>query len=239
MGGARLSMKTITMQVSVIVLLSSLPGWANVEKSTATVSDVSSPQQIASFSGTVSLSQESQGTSAMRRFKEEGAVGVRNISGKTIIALAVIVKTALTEIRYNHDFFFKDYGLAPGETLGIPVGDGLTVTFDATNLRERADSELKFVQFDDGTTWGDNAVLESLKADRAGTELYLRGLLQAYADQGEKGLVSVLQTRPKGGAYNDYQRLIHLQKESGTAATLEAIRSRLKIAEERDATGKF
>jgi len=233
-----------TKRVSAIVLLSSLLSWAGVEKTTVTVSDVSPPQQLVSFGGTVSLSQESQETSARQesmRLKEEGTVTVRNIAGKSALALVLTIKTATSEMRYSHDFFFKKGGLAPEETFDIPIGGGLTFTFNAMTTKARADAELRFIQFDDGSTWGDKAAAESLIADRARVEVYLRGLLAAYTDQGERGLVSALRTPPHlhSSAYEVYQRLMRMQKESGTAATLEGIRTRLKVAADREATGKF
>jgi hypothetical protein len=168
-----------------------------------------------------------------------------------VVALALTIKTAAKQIRYNHDYFFKEHELEPGGSLDIPL-DVYPSTYMETSLngsnvpsaeptKERADVELKFIQFDDGSTWGDKSVAESLAADRVNSEMYFRGLLGAYADQGERGFLRALETRPRlhTGALNFYTHLTRTQQTSGTEAALEEIRTRLKTAANRRATGNF
>jgi hypothetical protein len=218
---------------------------AQEQRAIVPVTDASSPQNLISFSGSVDFFERLAGSS--RIYKEHGNVVGRNETSKNVLALVAIIRAAGfrgpgTEMLYRHDFFFKDHGLGPGDTFDIPIDSNLSMKpFNVTTLKSHADAELLFLQFDDGSTWGDQTIAESLIAQRGDVEAYLHRLLLTYTDHGDKAFVAALQDAPKAGesAFAVSQHLLTLYDQFGTPSTVDNVRARLKIASERDASGKF
>jgi hypothetical protein len=118
----------------------------------------------------------------------------------------------------SHDFYFR-HGIAPTEAAVV----------DAQDDRRRYNSaEVLFVQFADGSTWGDSAVSSDFMARRGTEKHFLEGALSAYQNQGEQAFLDQLQQEKdlRGLA----ARLISVQKERGTTAVIDVIKERLEAA---------
>jgi len=198
------------------------------------------------FGGKIDFSEHTDGKK--RAHREQGAVVGHNVSTKNIIALVATIKYAGfrgpgTTMLYRHDFFFKQHGLEAGESFEIPIKrDGGEEPFNIITIDSYATAELQFVQFDDGSTWGDKNAAEALFAQRLDTEAYLNRLLAAYKQRGPSAFPSALeQDQPiaNTSAFAVCQRLLLIYRQFGAAATADNVKTRLKLAADRRATGKF
>jgi hypothetical protein len=106
---------------------------------------------------------------------------VRNNSGKNILAMVAVVRTTDEQGRdvpcmSYMDYAFKVGVLAPQEErfacLMDPADEGAKVTGGV--------GAVLFVQFDDGTTWGDPAAGKELLAARPQKLAFLKNLVETY-----------------------------------------------------------
>ena len=144
----------------------------------------------------------------------------------------------------NHllDAFFKhDLEIAPGQTSTYKHDDNgkfiTPVPKGAVKVAPAASSQVIFVQFADGTTCGDahDGRVESLMDTRADLLLALKKWNDA-AKIGEDKFLKALDekaTDRTGNAEGILNDIRDMQKEEGTAAAIERIRSMLYVAASR------
>jgi hypothetical protein len=98
----------------------------------------------------------------------------------------------------------------------------------------RCEVTVRWVQFADGTTFGDNSYARPLLENRATTLKVLQQLNEVYVNEGSEKFAEQLQQRvnpPTADSYLDHIRT--LQKRRGTARAVEALQTHLSIAQER------
>ena len=144
----------------------------------------------------------------------------------------------------NHllDAFFKhDLEIGPGQTLTHKHDDNgkfiTPIPKGAVKVAPAASSQVIFVQFADGTTCGDahDGRVESLMDTRADLLLALKKWNDA-AKIGEDKFLKALDekaTDRTGNAEGILNGIRDMQKEEGTAAAIERIRSMLYVAASR------
>ena len=133
----------------------------------------------------------------------------KNASKKGIAAWSASLETAggsgpALNLRESHDFFFTGDVLAPNETEGIrdqscPIrlvlrpsnGNRYAETVDA-NILPNAFVRVQFVQFTDGSIWGDRDQVAKLQLERHETLDKVKSLQQVYSEQGEKAFMDAL-----------------------------------------------
>lgn len=105
----------------------------------------------------------------------------------------------------SHDFFFTGDVLAPSETEGVsdqsfpirlvlrpPNGNRYAETADASAPPANAFVRVQFVQFTDGSIWGDRDEAAKVQLERRETLDKVKSLEQVYSEQGEKAFMDAL-----------------------------------------------
>ncbi|SRR6266851_3748419 len=121
----------------------------------------------------------------------------------------------------SHDFYFKQ-GITPTEATAVDAHD---------DGRTYISAELLFVQFADGSTWGDSTLAADLLARRKPQKDFLENVLLAYQSQGEQAFVDQLQQEKEFRGLATH--LLDIQKQSGTAAAVDVVKDRLAAANSR------
>jgi len=236
------------MRTSILLSLLFLVGSSNAQN--WFVQNLSPSQNLITFNGFEAASKEAR-TPTQAHFNVNKSVIVKNISNKTVISMWVRVKTDTTEIISKHEHFFKDHGIAAGDTIEIAIPElamvsttnaslGLTTTVN-TPGSPNTSAELLFVQFEDGTTWGDDKSAASVRAERAEMEVYLKRVSAAYQQGGEDAMMTVMNENidiAKDSVQALHAILVQSYKAGGISATLDQINHRLKNAADRQASGK-
>ena len=121
----------------------------------------------------------------------------------------------------SHDFYFK-HGITPTEAIAVDAhDDGRTYT----------SAELLFVQFADGSIWGDSKLAVDLLAQRKPQKAFLERVLLAYQSQGEQAFVDQLQQEKQFLGLT--ARLLGVQRQAGTQAAVDVVKERLAAADSR------
>ena len=151
-----------------------------------------------SFSGSVHFQESADGQTRSR----DGEVKGTNTSSREIIAISATVNATGGVIYHTHDFFTKKHGLMPGDSFFIPVvGMAHSDSPISEEVPPSAKATLVFVQFADGTFWGDQKAIDKITANRQQSEAMLRNLLDIYHTQGEKAFVNALKAHESGIAH--------------------------------------
>jgi hypothetical protein len=187
------------MKAVVIAML--LSAWAvgSQQQSATSLTDVSQTGSPVVLSGTVTATDEV--VSGSLRFSFRTNISAANVSRKSI--LLVVVKMNLTganglgikhtrsnDYFFTSDIFYADMVEAIQETVG-PVGELL----DKTETQTRgptAIAKVVFVQFLDGSTWGDPVESRDALQQRHDTLIHLELLRSTYQSKGEKEFLDEL-----------------------------------------------
>jgi hypothetical protein len=179
-----------------------------------------------------------------------------NASAKEIVYIAVKVTTERPRLppQYSYsarDFFFSESGLGPTETMEI--------VHDEPANEPYAKVQLTFVQFADGSTWGeaDEFSAETLKLRKPKVDFCERALA-AYSRGGAPALTAQLESESrffiaevragdvispeddvKQHLAGEAKGLLRIQEQAGTEAVLKKLRHKVAAAQSRQATMKF
>ena len=227
------------------LILFSIASFSQVSVHThvAQVSDASTVEnRVVRFSGSVTRT-ETRGTTVVK-VAQEGALNLRNDSGKTIIALVADFETYGADFKYSHDWFHKHHGLAPGETETIDVPTGVSVSYPIGQAPPPTPTSIKgylrFVQFEDGSTWGKPEDVPLLFQQRAEIDTFLAHLVNVQQQQGDAAFIAELKARRPFGASGNMAASLEITPEQADAQTaLSEVKARQKNAADRRATGKF
>jgi hypothetical protein len=182
-----------------------------------------------------------QFSNGMTRVTGAGPAAIKNISRQTIIAVVLKIDascgTVGTRMTYVHDMIFKATGLSRGTKLQMPVDvdeaysspvDFQSGTLTITPL---------FVQFEDGSTWGDAAYIQDFTANRADAVAWVNSLL----GMDDKSFVAALNTpiNSEGDTRPIQGHLKTMVQQDGVGAAKAMISERLKTYNERIANGHF
>ena len=236
------------MRLIAFLLLTLAAYGQSYDKTTsADLTDVSNPNRIVKFSGKAQWRETRKDDYVT--LCPRVTISLENISGKNIVAFVSIFKLLAfrgpeDEIRYAHDFFFKPKEWAAGEVDKMELPESIHGPYHITSQPEQPSylkAQLLFVQFDDGTTWGDQTVGDTLISQRAEVEEFTSKLLSIYSTQGEAGVVAELEADHKGhGSVASVARTLNeLRVTSGIQAVIERIKERSAVASHRRSTGKF
>jgi hypothetical protein len=124
-------------------------------------------------------------------------VAVRNTSGKGILAFFAIVEPTDSRgqsvaCHFRADFVFKDSGLAPqAEGFACPM-DTSTGSSKPGATVVKAVGAVLWVQFEDGSTWGDAESGKQILSLRPRKLAFLQKLVAEYYDNGETSFTAML-----------------------------------------------
>jgi hypothetical protein len=188
----------------------------------------------------------------------DGGIRVQNISSKPVLSFVLDVGTGLPHgkgipLKASGDHFFDAQGLAVGrfDIQGVMSAHTYaTVPASAGVADPSASGRIVFVEFEDGTHFGDQSSAEFVLKRRTDVLSGLRTAQRSYFDGGESGLAGFLQhylsnkpTRitsedngpflPEG--YQGFELLVDLQRRRGTSAAVGKMLLMIQNAERRHA----
>jgi hypothetical protein len=136
----------------------------------------------------------------------EVEAAVKNVSKKDVLSWSMLVRTSdgLLHFTSSHDYFFTGDVLVPGVSAGVTSGPISLVAHpqgDIPTREERhssnravvASAEIEFVQFQDGSTWGDSDIETEAFQARSATLQKLQSLQRLYAELEEKAFLDALE----------------------------------------------
>lgn len=129
-----------------------------------------------------------------------------NNSSRMIVAYVLDLRAVLPDgqpfwYTQRHDHFFKDDAMvhmaSPQPNLDFDAAlDCGDAPFTVRTIQPQATIEVKFVQFDDGSTWGDDAAVQNVMLQRKETLEYMNLLKAAYVKGGSSALDASLHQPP-------------------------------------------
>lgn len=166
---------------------------------------------------------------------------VKNISGKPIVALVETLiiqdnERIIIDNSSQYDAFFHPQLMDSGQTISFSKELELSARYvlDSAPASPSCQVIVRWVQFADGSTFGDSTFAKELFADRAAILQGLRRLRDAYVNGGSEKFVEQLQERlirPTADAYIGHIR--DVQQKHGTEAAIVTLTTHLTIGEER------
>ena len=197
--------------------------------------DSSSPGSPLSNVGTATLSDAGM---TMRHTEKWMA---RNISSKPILAAVETLRVHYAngsdaEAGVEDDTFFHPDSVMPGEDIEFASGRPITDARPLTTQDSRPAScevIVRWVQFADGTSFGDPAYAEHLFGLRAVILKELKRLHAIYQRDGLAQFSAQLQQRTNNAADGYVGHLRSLQSRQGPQAAIDALEMHLETAESR------
>lgn len=192
-------------------------------------SETGSPVEI---SGTISFTENLLRDSLVTSSDYE--VKARNTSEKEIVLVVASFDEAGPHGGSRHhvlefDDVFRD-GIAPGQSFVLSRSDRVAPSFCCVNLassaeQPKAEVRVRFVQFSDGSTFGDKASAKNIFAIQAAVLDRLRAL---DGNEDEQEFLRILRQRMESDeADSFFEAIRRTQKEKGTAAARSRVRSGL------------
>jgi hypothetical protein len=208
------------------------------------VMDKSTVKCAVRMSGTIELTESEAAGEDRTSFVSH--VSATNLSNLPIVAMVTYTSIGnslgplVGENRQLDAFFAHDLEIAPGQTSIKRVDNGVftePVRKGAVKIAPAASSQVIFVQFADGSTCGDpnDGRVTSLMDARADLLLALKRIDKA-AKIGEDKFLKALDdkaTDRTGNAEGILGYIRDMQKEKGSTAAIEYIRSMLDVAASR------
>jgi hypothetical protein len=166
--------------------------------------------------------------------------GVRNNSNKPILAMVAVVRATdehghVVPCMSYMDYAFKVGVLAPQEERFACLMDSAQEGAKVTS----AEGAVLFVQFDDGTTWGDPAAGKELLAERPQKLAFLKNLVETYYESGEDAFAALLNQAKHGSPEFRVAACLKSDAEYEKIATVDLAKKRLAAAMEWRALGIF
>jgi hypothetical protein len=142
-------------------------------------------------------------TEASRQFAN---VLAHNNAMKGVLAIVVVVQLCdsrgqVLPITTRQDYVFKHGVIGPGNDRGIafaewplelPQSIGSVTAHREANVTPHAEGSVKFVQFDDGSIWGDPQAAKRMLAERPEKLAFLQHLVDVYNMDGEAAFAGTL-----------------------------------------------
>jgi hypothetical protein len=177
-----------------------------------------------------------RGSPAVVTYEVEAAV--KNVSTKNVLSWSLLVRTSDRVLHFtsSNDYFFTGDVLAPDVSAGVHSGTISLVAHPQGETRSNqavtASAEVEFVQFQDGSTWGDTDVETEALRGRSATLQRLELLQRVYAEQGEKAFLDALAEPTMLGCVERIQTDCRANNANSSCAR-EAIQRMLDLAAHR------
>ncbi len=197
--------------------------------------DMSAPDSPIRLSGTINISESLQG-SDMVNSVIKGRVVALNVSNKPILCyilgLDIAGRWRQHKMRFENDCTFTETLVNPRQSMDSEVDSNSTTSVSVTQgLQPVAVAKILWVQFIDGSEYGDRNWATGILAARMYMVDKLSTLLRAYERSGPKGFEEELMaeyTNIKAG--NLILTLRKIFREQGTERALRATRHFLQNA---------
>jgi hypothetical protein len=204
------------------------------------VSDLSASDSPISFTGRTMIIKT--GTACV--------VTAHNKSSHGLLAVRITTDAATSyqwdqPVEFQYDGFFKESGIAPGLDFDV-VDEGAYSAVERTyvngslveppspNFLCHAKAKVLFVQFEDGSDWGDYEIKKDVMAHREKNMATLARMVEAYDTNGPAAFDAALnQSEMKVAFY------LKGEAEYRKIAPIELARKRLAAAQKHQASGIF
>ncbi len=224
-----------------LVFLLSLAGTCFAQVTNIPIVDKASQHSPLDNEGSVTLQKTIDGASTQLTYSDNWVV--RNISTKPIIAvhevLLVHYADGTTRVhRANYDMFFGTPRLVPGATTSFSAAPSTqrhqTGQSDLQSQVVSCEVTEQWVQFEDGTTFGDPSYGQQTLALRKADLMTLERLNQAYVSGGTEAFLHQLQ-EPSNPRSDYLGALQSIQQRDGTEKAVQLVQKYLTIADSRKA----
>lgn len=173
---------------------------------------------------------------------QDSEIIARNISGKAIVTLVIVMNAGSKKNTYQYEYFFSQRVLAVGETLELASKQGWMswAQFPAPNPpqsespEEKAEIESRFVQFADGSIFGDKKVAREFLQTRQQAWQLLTELRQVYLKAGPEKFEEALNSEVQSQMIDLFFSSVRdVQQKSGSTAAFDRLNLMLAVAEKR------
>jgi hypothetical protein len=166
----------------------------------------------------------------------------KNMSQKPIVAMveSLVIRDdngVLIDRKAQYDAFFHPQVIDPGKTVPFSqdyFGEHIMDPRYQSPIAPSAEVIVRWVQFLDGTTFGDSSYAEQLLADRAAVMTALKHLREVYITEGPEKFSEQLKQRastPVADAYINHIRTV--QQKRGTQVAIDTLMTHLSVGEAR------
>jgi hypothetical protein len=208
---------------------------------TVPIEDTSVPGSPLQISGHVSFDETVVANEVTSHRSED--VRARNMSGKPILLIVASFqeagpKSSGEDVEIVVDSFFQEKPMFPGETVPLwrrPFGEHyISEPFRLDPNQERpgkAQFCLRFVQFSDGSTFGDPTAARKWLDGRDSTLVSLKKLRQIYNEQGEPSFLQALEKDLNAdGSSSLWNQIRRIKRTRGAQAAATFIDRTLLLA---------
>jgi hypothetical protein len=242
--------------VVIFGLVAACTGWCQIPQ-VVPVTDKSDIANVLQFSGNVSYLEQfvenESGRPPNTRYLETTStsdVSAKNVSGRRILLVIATLDTSgsygcSTSHSVEHTDHFWGMPLEPGKSIVVSHGRGTSSSLadpnrpcanpDRAPSEPKADARTVFVQFDDGSTLGDQEAASDVLNQRASILKALKQLDEVYAQQGEQGFLALLSADFGDSRLPQIVFLRETAKQSGSDAAIQEVRRLLQRAERNQA----
>lgn len=163
---------------------------------------------------------------------------VRNNSSTGILAMVAVVRTTDEHGRAVPCMSYMDYALkfgvlAPQEErfacLMDPADEGAKVT--------SVEGAVLFIQFEDGSTWGNPEAGKQMFAERPKKLAFLKHLVETYYESGESAFTVALDSPSFGSAEYKVAMCLKGDAKDAHVSTIDLAKKRLAAAQKWQASG--
>lgn len=212
------------------------------EETVVPLVDSSAPGSPLANVGTAALSEAVAGEWIQMHHTEQWAA--RNVSSKPIVAVveSVIVhyaNGANSSGFYEHETFFFPQMVMPGQEIQFtsvpPITTNKMPVALASSRPASAEVTAKWVQFADGTTFGDASYAANLLGTRALIMQQLKRLWDVYSVSGPDQFAVILRRRTDTAADGYLDHLRDVLNKQGTQAAVDALGTHVETGESRAA----
>ena len=175
-----------------------------------------------------------------------GTLDFANTSERGIVALEAMVAVRCRHdsesIRYHFDdLFFTANGLSPRASIrkAIPELEGSMASYSPLVESPRVKVKIQLVEFADGSVWGDSTVMNAVRVRRKNRESQLGRLASASNDGEFDSILNKMLAKPEDNFVYSMAYKISMVRKKSAQAALADVRDRLRVAENREASGKF
>jgi len=167
----------------------------------------------------------------------------RNNSSEGILAMVAVVSATdehgkVKRCHSNMDYAFKSGVLAPKEARFSCVLTDLYAEGAKAKITS-VEGAVRFVQFDDGTTWGDPDAGKALLAQRQQKLAFLQKLVETYYESGEDAFTALLDERKLEPPEDMLAASLKSEAKYEKIAPIEVAKKRMAAAQQWRASGIF
>jgi hypothetical protein len=166
-------------------------------------------------------------------------VVIHNNSIKGVLALSAVVKTTDASGQVVPGFTRQDYVFKSGVIASQGDRQIAPLAFEPETKIDHAEGVVLFVQFEDGSTWGDLEAGKQIFAARPQRLAFLKHLVEVYYDGGETSFTAALNEPTLGRPESSVAGCLKVDAEAEKITPIELAKKRLADALEWRALGIF